>query len=118
MPNESKRLSSTGLTAFRLREGAVLRYYNDSANNCTYGIGTLVHFGPCTAAQFQRPVTLADIEIQLAAAVQAAESAVGKQNIYVHPRDANGRRLPAVRVAGLINRRREEAAPFLTRVQR
>lgn len=165
MPNESKRLSSTGRTALRLREGAVLRHYNDIANNCTYGVGTLVHLGPCTAAEFQRPVTPADVDIQLAAGIQAAESAVRKrvtdheltqeqfdalvsftyntgatgarqtleaanrgqlkevashmeQNIYVHPRDADGRRLPAVRVPGLINRRHEEAAPFLTPRQR
>ncbi|WP_233802319.1 lysozyme [Paraburkholderia sp. HP33-1] len=165
MANESKKLSSTGRTALRLREGVVLRYYNDIANNCTYGLGTLVHTGPCTAAELRRPVTPADVDIQLAAGVQAAESAVRNrvtdheltqeqfdslvsftyntgatgarqaleaanrgqlnevashmgQNVYVHPRDAHGRRLPAVRVPGLISRRREEAAPFLMRGQR
>ncbi|WP_277347185.1 lysozyme [Collimonas pratensis] len=29
------------------------------------------------------------------------------QNVYVHPRDARGRRLAPVRVPGLVNRRRE-----------
>jgi lysozyme len=125
----------------------------------------LVHLGPCTAAELLRPVTPAGVDIQLAAGVLAAESAVRnrvtdheltqeqfdalvsftyntgatgaretleaanrgqlnevarqmEQNIYVHPRDAHGRRLPAVRVPGLINRRHEEAAPFLTPRQR
>jgi lysozyme len=32
--------------------------------------------------------------------------------VYVHPRDTQGRRLPPRRVNGLVNRRREEAAPF------
>ncbi|WP_375791797.1 hypothetical protein [Paraburkholderia atlantica] len=39
------------------------------------------------------------------------------RNVYVHPRDAHGRRLPAVRVPGLVTRRREEAAPFLMQGQ-
>jgi lysozyme len=33
-------------------------------------------------------------------------------NVYVHPRDARGRRLAPIRLQGLVNRRREEAAPF------
>ena len=34
------------------------------------------------------------------------------QRVYVHPRDAHGRRLPAVRSNGLVNRRGLETAPF------
>lgn len=34
------------------------------------------------------------------------------QRVYVHPRDANGRRLAPVRSNGLVNRRRVETAPF------
>ncbi|NML29716.1 lysozyme [Paraburkholderia sp. G-4-1-8] len=145
MANASMRLSSAGWTA----------------NNCTYGIGTLVHTGPCTAEEFRRPVSPTDVDAQLATGVRTAENAVRNrvtnhaltqeqfdalvsftyntgatgaglvleaanrgqfgdvanqmaQNIYVHPRDAHGRRLRAVRVRGLISRRCEEAAPFLT----
>lgn len=36
------------------------------------------------------------------------------QRVYIHPRDANGRRLTPVRSNGLVNRRRLEAAPFRT----
>jgi lysozyme len=32
--------------------------------------------------------------------------------VYVHPRNAHGNPMPAVRVNGLVNRRREEAQPF------
>ena len=35
-------------------------------------------------------------------------------NVFVHVRNADGRRLPAVRVPGLANRRREEVLPFQT----
>jgi lysozyme len=48
MANETKRLSAAGWAALRTREHAVLHYYSDVANNCTYGIGTLAHHGPCT----------------------------------------------------------------------
>jgi lysozyme len=159
MANETKRLSAAGWTALRTREHAVLHYYNDVANNCTYGIGTLAHHGPCTDEELQRPVSAADVNAQLAVGVSRAEAAVRRQvrdhdlsqdefdslvsftynmgatgahpvlraanggnstdvanrmarNVYVYPRDANGRRLPAQRVPGLVNRRREEAAPF------
>jgi Lysozyme inhibitor LprI len=50
MPNETMQMSPSGRTALRQRERAVLSYYNDAANNCTYGVGTLAHRGPCTVA--------------------------------------------------------------------
>ena len=159
MANENSRLSTAGLTALRIRERAVMNYYNDVANNCTYGVGTLVHHGPCTAAELRRPVTAADINTQLQERTSDAERAVRQgvrtrhltqsqfdslvsftynvgsrgarrvldaaearndaavvqqlaQHVYVHPRTATGNPLPARRVQGLVNRRREEAIPF------
>ena len=159
--NETMRLSSAGIAALRQREGAVLRYYNDAANHCTYGVGTLIHQGPCTETELRRPVSIAEVNTQLAISVQHAENIVRQQvrdqqltqaqfdalvsftfntgargarttlnfanqgafhdvamqmsrNIYIHPRDANGRRLPPIRLQGLVNRRQEEMAPFLT----
>ncbi len=159
MANETMRMSATGMATLRQREGAVLRYYNDAANHCTYGVGTLAHHGPCTPEELRRPVSAADVNVQLATRLRNAEEAVRHQvrnyqltqeqfdalvsftfntgatgaratldaadrgeshevathissNVYVHPRDANGRRLPPVRLQGLVNRRREEAAPF------
>ena len=35
-----------------------------------------------------------------------------QDRIYIHPRDRTGRPGPAVRSQGLVNRRRDEAAPF------
>jgi len=159
MANETKRISAAGLTELRQREHAELRYYNDVANNCTYGVGTLAHPGPCTPEELARPVTVAQVNAQLAAAIQVAEQAVRRRvrrheltqdqfdalisytynlgaggaqavltaadraanqdvvremnrNIYIHRRDANDRRLPPTPVQGLVNRRRDEAAPF------
>jgi lysozyme len=160
MANENMHISAAGLTELRLREGAVMHYYNDLANHCTFGVGTLVHHGPCTPEELQRPVTEQEVNTQLAVRVNSAERAVRvgvpdvqlaqaqfdalvsfvynvgargaaatlqaanrgagndvaahmNANVYVHPRDARGRRLPAVRVQGLVNRRQREAAPFL-----
>jgi lysozyme len=161
MPNENMRMSAAGRGALRQREQAVLRYYNDAANHCTYGVGTLAHHGPCTEEELRRPVSMADVNTQLAIKVSTAEAAVRRRvrehpltqdqfdalvsftfntgatgarptldaanrgavaevsrhingTVYVHPRDANGRRLPPVRLQGLVNRRREEAVPFQT----
>jgi len=162
MANETMRMSTVGMAALRQREGAVLQYYNDAANHCTYGVGTLAHHGPCTPEELRRPVSITDVNIQLATRVRRAEEAVRQRvrnhqltqeqfdalvsftfntgatgaratldaanrgahhevathmnnNIYVHPRDANGRRLAPVRLQGLANRRREEAEPFQAR---
>jgi lysozyme len=159
MPNESKRLSSAGWADLRRREGAVMNYYNDVANNCTYGVGTLAHLGFCSPEELQRPVSVAQVNAQLATKVRLTEQIVrrnvrnhertqeqfdalvsfaynsgegGSRDtfvaadsgnnalvasnmalcVYVHPRGAQGHRMPPRRVNGLVNRRREEAAPF------
>jgi lysozyme len=159
MANTSKHLSPAGWNALRHREHAVLHYYNDIANNCTFGVGTLAHHGSCTDEELRRRVTAADVNTQLNAHVRTVEAAVRRQvhdheltqeqfdalvsftyntgshgasstlaaanrgndtevarhmaqHVYVHPRDAHGRRLPAIRIPGLATRRGEEAAPF------
>jgi lysozyme len=159
MPNETRQMSTAGLTALRAREGAILHYYNDLANNCTFGVGAIAHHGPCTEEEMRRTVSAADVNAQLAVSARSAEAAVRRQvtdrelnqdqfdalvsytfnagatgahpvlaaansnqdaqvvahmsrNVNVYPRDAQGRRLHPVRSAGLVNRRREEAAPF------
>jgi lysozyme len=159
MANENMRLSQAGWAALRTREHAVMAFYNDQANNCTFGVGTLAHTGPCTQEELVRPVTAAQVNAQLAVRVNRAEAAVRRtvntreltqdqfdelvsytynagdtganaalqaanrgedaavvshmtQRVYIHPRDANGRRLSPVRSNGLVNRRRLESAPF------
>ena len=159
MANEDMRMSSAGIAALRRREGAVFSYYNDSANNCTYGIGTLAHLGVCTTEELRRPVTISEVNAQLSARISSAEVTVRRQvrdhqltqeqfdslvsftyntgptgaavtlraanrgdtrevvghmnqNVYVHPRNARGRRGAPVLVQGLVIRRRDEARPF------
>ncbi|WP_250433881.1 lysozyme [Caballeronia sp. ATUFL_F2_KS9A] len=162
MANENMQLSEAGRAELRTREHAVMAYYNDQANNCTFGVGTLAHTGLCTAEELRRPVTPAQVNAQLATGVGRAEAQVRRtvtqreltqaqfdelvgytynvgnagafdalrsanQNddagvvshmnhrVYIHPRDARGRRLSAVRSNGLVNRRRLETAPFQRR---
>jgi lysozyme len=79
MPNETMQMSPGGRTALRQRERAVLSYYNDAANNCTYGVGTLAHRGPCTEDELRRPVTETDIHVQMTMRVSTAEAAVRRQ---------------------------------------
>ncbi|MGY4726572.1 lysozyme [Burkholderia pyrrocinia] len=76
MANENMRLSEAGWAELRLRESAVMAYYNDQANNCTYGVGTLAHTGPCTPEELRRPVTPVQVNAQLAVRVGRAEAAV------------------------------------------
>jgi lysozyme len=137
-----------------------MEYYNDIANHCTYGAGTLVHHGPCTAEEMQQTVTTEMVNSSLAVRVHVAEAAVRagvpdvqltqsqfdalvsfvynvgatgaraalaganrnapadvaahmQANVYVHPRDAQGRRGAPRRLQGLVNRRQRESAPFL-----
>ena len=83
MANETMQMSAAGMVALRQREQVTLRYYNDVANNCTYGVGTLVHHGPCTAEELRRTVTIADVNAQLAARVRSAEATV-RQHVRNH----------------------------------
>lgn len=76
MANENMRLSQDGWTALRTREYAVMAYYNDQANNCTFGIGTLAHNGSCTQEELARPVTAAQVNAALAVRGGHAEAAV------------------------------------------
>lgn len=76
MANEGLRLSEAGWAELRRRESAVMAYYNDQANNCTYGIGTLAHTGPCTPEELRTPVTTTQVNAQLAVRVGRAEAAV------------------------------------------
>ena len=66
MANENMRLSEAGWAALRDREQAVMHYYNDQANNCTFGVGTLAHTGLCPSEELRRPVTPGQVNAQLA----------------------------------------------------
>ncbi len=75
--NQNLRVSHAGENAMRAREGVVHHYYDrDGGRNCTYGIGTLVHPGPCTAEELRRHVTEAQINEPFHARTETAARAV------------------------------------------
>ncbi|KAB8310134.1 lysozyme [Erwinia endophytica] len=74
--NDSLSFSTAGYGQLRIREGVVYRYYNDlgpHSGNCTWGVGTLAHFGVCTDAELKKPVTASDINTALARHVHKVE---------------------------------------------
>jgi lysozyme len=70
------QFSSGALAALRTREHIAMHYYNDAANNCTFGIGALAHHGPCTQEELRREVTPADVNAEFLRRVHEAEAAV------------------------------------------
>lgn len=60
------------------REGVIRHYYNDPANNCTYGVGTLAHLGACSPQEMNTPVSNSKIATSLQAGISRAESAIYK----------------------------------------
>ncbi|WP_082582732.1 lysozyme [Frateuria sp. Soil773] len=78
MANEDMHLSATGYAALRRNEGVVMGCYHDARvnGNCTWGVGTLEHYGPCTAEELQRTVTPAQVNAILDARVREAERIV------------------------------------------
>ncbi|WP_408219882.1 glycoside hydrolase family protein [Paraburkholderia dilworthii] len=71
-------MSQAGYSALRFNEGVVMRYYNDAPThgNCTWGIGALAHFGPCTQAELARAVLPEQANAVLQSRVRDAELAV------------------------------------------
>jgi len=78
MANENMHLSAAGYAALRHNEGVVMGYYNDAPvnGNCTWGVGTLEHYGPCSAEELRRTVTPAQVNAVLDARVREAERIV------------------------------------------
>ncbi|KXU89141.1 lysozyme [Paraburkholderia monticola] len=76
--NANKTMSEAGYTALRFNEGVVMRYYNDAPQNgnCTWGIGTLAHFGPCTEEELARTVVPEQANAILQTRVRDAEAVV------------------------------------------
>ncbi|GAB2876073.1 glycoside hydrolase family protein [Pseudoduganella ginsengisoli] len=128
--NSNADLSLSAAARQRLRNRETVRgYYNDmggNRGNCTYGIGILVHRGPCTEEELQRPLSVTQIETSFSAALRDAKSAVRRsvthQSLtqeqfdglvsYVYNTGANG----ATRTLQLIDRGRlGEAADVMLR---
>jgi lysozyme len=79
-------MSAAGYAALRANEGVVMRYYNDAPvnGNCTWGVGTLEHFGPCTAEELRRAVLPAQVNAMLQLRVREAERIV-RSVVTDHP---------------------------------
>lgn len=75
-PNAGMSLSASGRADLIRRESVVPHYYNDGAHNCTYGVGALLHYGPCTAEELRRPVTEEQIVTTMDQGIHAAERAI------------------------------------------
>jgi lysozyme len=86
MANENMRTSSAGYALLRTNEGVVMAYYNDSRRNgnCTWGIGTLSHLGPCTQEELNRTVLPQQANSVLHDRVQDAERRV-RSIVTQHP---------------------------------
>lgn len=76
--NANKAMSQAGYTTLRFNEGVVMRYYNDAPvnGNCTWGIGTLAHLGPCTPEELARTVLPEQANAILQSRVREAELSV------------------------------------------
>jgi len=81
--NQNLRLSAQGRAELIHRERPIEHYYNDSYN-CTYGIGTLAHFGRCTQEELHRHVTPDQIAISMQQGIQHAERAIRTQVTRQH----------------------------------
>lgn len=72
-------MSTNARVTMRNTEKKVLKYYDDGGKgkgNCTWGIGTLAHRGPCTAEELARVVTDEDVEREFAARLRETERGV------------------------------------------
>ncbi|MFM0736125.1 lysozyme [Paraburkholderia xenovorans] len=88
MPNANSNLhmSEAGYVALRFNEGVVMHYYNDAPRNgnCTWGIGSLAHLGPCAPHELARTVLPEQANAVLRNRVYEAEAIV-KSIVTDHP---------------------------------
>jgi lysozyme len=78
-------MSAVARLNMRHTEKKMMKYYDyggPGRGNCTWGIGTKAHNGPCTAIELARPVTDTDIEIAFSSRLRDAERGV-ERNVKV-----------------------------------
>lgn len=78
-------MSTAARLDMRHTEKKMLRYYDDGGQgrgNCTWGIGTLSHKGPCTPKELATTVTEADVEAEFLSRLRIAERGV-ERNVKV-----------------------------------
>lgn len=78
-------MSTAARLNMRSTEKKVLKYYDDGGKgrgNCTWGIGTKAHNGPCTPAELAHVVLDADVEREFQSRLRVAERGV-ERNVKV-----------------------------------
>jgi GH24 family phage-related lysozyme (muramidase) len=78
-------MSSIGRLKMENRERRMMKYYDDGGpgrGNCTWGIGTKAHNGPCSNAELARKVTETDVDREFASRLRDAERSV-EQHVKV-----------------------------------
>lgn len=80
------RMSTGGRTTLHQREKLVMKFYDDGGRpgvgHCSFGFGTLVHKGPCTAEELKTQVTDEMVKTSFESRLREAEHAV-ERNIKV-----------------------------------
>lgn len=78
--NSKLRLSAAAKARIRWYENPRYSYYDDGGKpgrgNCTWGVGTLAHKGPCSVAELKAKVDVNQVEAAFASGIADAESAV------------------------------------------
>lgn len=78
--NSKLKMSSAAKARMRQHEDPKYYYYDDGGKpgrgNCTWGIGTLAHKGPCTADELKTKVGPAEVEAAFASRITLAEGIV------------------------------------------
>lgn len=72
-------MSTEARLNMRYTEKKTMKYYDDGGpgrGNCTWGIGTKAHTGPCSTRELARAVTEADIEAEFLSRLRVAEKGV------------------------------------------
>lgn len=78
-------MSTEARLNMRYTEKKVMKYYDDGGpgrGNCTWGIGTKAHTGPCSSKELARAVTEPDIEAEFSARLKVAEKG-GEKHVKV-----------------------------------
>jgi lysozyme len=77
--NSDLKVSNNGRQFISKHEGVRLTPYNDQAQNCTVGIGDLLHKGPCTDDELKTPITASTAQKKFDAKVTEAAGYVRKK---------------------------------------
>jgi GH24 family phage-related lysozyme (muramidase) len=84
-PNKKLSLSAAGILALKKHEKGVYKYYNDAGKNkgnCTYGYGTLAHYGVCTQDELKIEVTEKMVNDALNSKIREFESFIKRKVNY------------------------------------